>query len=217
MDDDVVDRDGLGNRRSIPISALEHYAYCPRQAALIHVDGYFEGNVDTVRGDLAHEAVDRGGGGRDRRGRHVWHSLPVWSHKLGLHGVCDTVQFGKDGPIPVEHKSGTYRPGGPADLQVAAQVLCLREMFGAPVPSGMVFSGRDRRRHDVLVDDLLRERVVDIVANVRELLENSEHLPPPVNDKRCRRCSLQPGCLPDAPSRELEGLFTPRPLGEWDD
>jgi CRISPR-associated exonuclease Cas4 len=115
-----MDEEVAPDRRSVPISALEHYAYCPRQAALIHVDAYFDSNIDTVRGDLAHAAVDRVGIGQDRRRQRVWRSLPVWSDVFGLHGVCDVVQFGTDGPLPVEHKSGVYRSGGPADLQVAA-------------------------------------------------------------------------------------------------
>ncbi|GGP72653.1 CRISPR-associated protein Cas4 [Saccharothrix coeruleofusca] len=199
---------------SIPISALEHYAYCPRQAALIHLDGYFESNIDTVRGDLAHAAVDNTGTRNDRRGRKIWHSLPVWSDTIGVHGVCDTVQFTDDGPTPVEHKSGRYHPGGPADLQVAAQVICLREMFQAPVPYGAVFSGRDRRRHDVLVDDAMVDKVDRTAQAVRALLEDGV-LPPPVNDKRCHRCSLRPGCLPDAATPAGADLFTPRPDGDW--
>ncbi|WP_053723316.1 CRISPR-associated protein Cas4 [Saccharothrix sp. NRRL B-16348] len=202
--------------RSIPISALEHHAYCPRQAALIHVDGYFESNVDTVRGDLAHAAVDTLGTRNDRRGRKVWHSLPVWSDTIGVHGICDTVQFTDHGPTPVEHKSGRYHPGGPADLQVAAQVLCLREMFQAPIPYGVVFSGRDRRRHEVLVDDDLTRSVADTARAVRALLDSGT-LPPPVNDTRCVRCSLKPGCLPDTPRAPHPDLFTPRPHGDWRD
>ncbi|HKS48294.1 MAG TPA: CRISPR-associated protein Cas4 [Amycolatopsis sp.] len=210
-----MDRD-IDCLRSIPISALEHHAYCPRQAALIHLDAYFESNIDTVRGDLAHAAVDRIGAGTDRRGQRVWQSLPVWSDSLGLHGVCDTVRFYSDRPTPMEHKSGAYRPGGPADLQVAAQVLCLREMFSVPVPCGVVFSGRDRRRHDVVVDDDLRERVIETTRAVRELLEE-QHLPKAVNDARCRRCSLRPGCLPEAPSVAPAQLFMPRSEGSLDD
>ena len=201
-------------RRSVPISALEHYAYCPRQAALIHVESYFDSNVDTVRGDLAHAAVDRLGPGSDRRSNRVWRSLPVWSDALGVHGICDVVQFDNDGPVPVEHKSGSYRPGGPADLQVAAQVLCLREMFDAEVPCGIVFSGRDRRRHEVIVDETLSIRVSDAASAVRQLIEDGL-LPEPVHDARCRRCSLRPGCVPDLPGQILTGLFTPRSLGEW--
>lgn len=204
-----------GGRRSLPISALEHYDYCPRQAALIHVDRYFESNLETVRGDLAHAAVDQPGPTTDRRRQRVWRSLPVWSDALGLHGVCDVVQFSAEGPIPIEHKSGGYRPGGPADLQVAAQVLCLREMFDAEVPVAVVFSGRDRRRHEVVVDTALAAKVAEVTERVRALFYQPV-LPPPVNDARCRRCSLRPGCLPDAAVGPVD-LFTPRPAGDWRD
>ncbi len=210
MDDELTP-----DRRSVPISALEHYAYCPRQAALIHVDAYFDSNTDTVRGDLAHAAVDLMGGGQDRQRQRVWRSLPVWSEVLGLHGICDVVQFGADGPLPVEHKSGTYRVGGPADVQVAAQVLCLREMFDSPVPVGVVFAGRDRRRHEVVVDDTLAARVRDTADALRSLIAEGI-LPPPVNDARCRRCSLRPGCEPSAPTAVSETLFNPRQIVDWE-
>ncbi|GAB3474561.1 CRISPR-associated protein Cas4 [Amycolatopsis cihanbeyliensis] len=202
--------------RSIPLSLLEHYAYCPRQAALIGLESYFESNTDTVRGDLAHATVDRAGSSHDRLGQRVWHSLPVWSNVLGLHGICDAVHLDTDAghPIPVEHKSGSYRPGGPADLQVAAQVLCLREMFGVPIPAGIVFSGRDRHRHNVLVDETLRREVLATTHAIRTLLDQHT-LPPPVHDARCRRCSLSPGCLPDAPSATRARLCTPREPGDW--
>lgn len=210
-----MDEDLASDRRSVPISALEHYAYCPRQAALIHVDAYFDSNVDTVRGDLAHAAVDRGGVSQDRRRQRVWRSLPVWSDELGIHGICDVVAFGAQGPQPVEHKSGTYRAGGPADLQVAAQVLCLREMFDAPVPTGLVFAGRDRRRHEVIVDPPLEARVREAADAMRALIAD-EKLPPPVNDARCRRCSLRPGCEPAAPVAVCAGLFHPRQEVDWE-
>lgn len=203
-----------GARRSIPISALEHYAFCHRQAALIHTEAYFDASVDTVRGDLAHAAVDRGGLVSDR-GRRTVRSLPVWNDMLGLHGICDVVQFDANGtPLPVEHKSGRYLPGGPADLQVAAQALCLQEMFGVEVPVGVVFTGRDRRRHDVAVDSTLAAQVAEATFALRRLLDDGA-LPPPVLDHRCGRCSLRPGCLPEAPRGPME-LFTARPEGDWD-
>jgi CRISPR-associated exonuclease Cas4 len=208
----VLDRPGEGPR-SIPISALEHHAYCPRQAALIHVEGYFDTTVDTVRGDLAHAAVNRPGMGHGRDHSRLFRSLPVWSEEFGLHGVCDVVQFDPTGPLPVEHKSGSYRPGGPADVQVGAQVLCLREMFQAEVPTGVIFAGKDRRRHEIRVDDALVARVQTTTTAVRALLEQSL-LPEPVRDSRCRRCSLRPGCMPEAP-KHVDGLFMPRPEGEW--
>lgn len=197
----------------MPLAALEHHAYCPRQAALIHVDAYFESNVDTVRGDIAHAAVDRAGPDRDRDGHKIWHSLPVWSIAFRLHGICDVVEFTDDGPVPIEHKSGSYRPGDPAGVQVAGQVLCLREMFRAPVSTGIIFAGQAKRRHTVVVDDPLATRVVEVADAMRELLVAGT-VPPPVNDHRCRRCSLRPGCEPEMPIVSARSLFIPRPVDD---
>jgi len=207
---------GDEERPSVPISALEHFSYCPRQAALIHVERYFESSLDTVRGDLAHTAVNLPGGGTDRRHHRVWRSLPVWSDELGLHGVCDIVEFDPDGPTPVEHKSGRYRPGGPADLQVGAQAVCLREMFDAPVTKGVVFAGRDRHRYDVTVDDALVDHVAVVTGAVRALFLQSR-LPAAVNDSRCVRCSLRPGCLPDASTVSGDPYRPRRESGDWHD
>ncbi|MFC4375549.1 CRISPR-associated protein Cas4 [Nocardia halotolerans] len=198
---------------SVPISAIEHYAYCRRQAVLIWQEAYFESNTDTVRGDLAHQAVDRGGVLTGRNGVRVWRSLPVYSDRLGMHGICDTVHWTSDGPVAVEHKSGTYRLGGAADLQVAAQVLCLREMFDSDIPHGEVFAGRDRQHHRVTVDPAIEARVGEIIAELRALLDTGA-LPRAVHDRRCRRCSLAPGCVPQTGSSRSVDLFTPRAAGE---
>ncbi len=200
---------------SIPIAAIEHFAYCPRQAALIHLDRYFADNTETQRGHFAHEVVDSGGPGVSHDGHRTWTSLEVADRELGVHGVCDVVEFRAEGPIPIEHKSGGYRPGGAADLQVAAQALCLRRLFDAPVPYGVVFAGRRRRRYQVPVDDALERRLREVLENLRETFRD-ETIPPPVNDARCERCSLQEGCMPAA-TFDTASLFVPQPLGRWDD
>ena len=100
-------------------------------------------------------------------------------------------------------------------MQVAAQVLCLREMFDSPVPVGVVFAGRDRRRHEVVVDDVLAARVRDTADALRTLMAEGI-LPPPVNDARCRRCSLRPGCEPAAPTAISGTLFSPRQAVDWE-
>jgi CRISPR-associated exonuclease Cas4 len=215
LDDETAPTSAAGAvHRSVPISALEHFDYCPRQAALIHVEGVFESNSDTVRGDLAHAAVDVPGVGGGRDGQRIWRSLPIWHDQIGMHGICDIVSITPDGPVPVEHKSGRYYPGGPADLQVAAQVLCLRAMFDTDVPAGLVFSGRDRRRHEVLVDASMLRRVHDAVSAVRALYE-AARLPAPINDRRCDRCSLREACQPAATA--VDDLYRPRPEGRWSD
>jgi CRISPR-associated exonuclease Cas4 len=207
--------DGDQDASRIPISAVEHYAYCPRQAGLIHVDGVFTDDVNTVRGQLAHERVDRPGiRATATPGTRQHYAVPVYSRALGLYGRCDVVEIGDGIAVPIEHKIGVYRPGGPADLQAAAQALCLRETLALQVPYAQVFTHADRRRHRVDLTTELIDRVTRIVAELRTVLAAAP-LPAPVADRRCRRCSLLDDCLPHALQVPAD-LFTPRPLGTWD-
>ncbi|MER7420774.1 CRISPR-associated protein Cas4 [Micromonospora peucetia] len=203
--------------REVPLSALEHYAYCHRQAALIHVEGVWSESVETVRGDLSHTTVDLPGIQR-RRGLTVIRSLPVWSHTHGLRGICDIVEFEKGTATPVEYKVGRYKASGPAELQLGGQALCLLEA-GFDVPTGYIYSVAERRRHAVTIDADLLGRVVAATGAVRRLLDTPT-LPAARNDTRCRRCSLREDCLPeltDGRRQATPDLLTPRPLGQWRD
>lgn len=202
---------------SVPLSALEHVDYCHRQAALIHLDGTWTENLDTVRGDLAHHAVDLPGV-RRRHGTTVIRSLPVYSRIHGLHGICDLVEFTNGTATPVEYKVGPYQPGGPADVQLAGQAACLAEA-SFEVPVGYVYSATDRRRHQVMISEALLKRMRQAAEVMRALL--AQHMVPPArNDRRCRRCSLRDDCLPEltngSGTRTLD-LFSPRRLGSWRD
>jgi CRISPR-associated exonuclease Cas4 len=180
----------------IPISALNHYSYCPRRCALIHVEQIFEENVYTMRGRSLHERVDEPVG-EFQEGLRIERALPLWSIRLGLIGKADVVEFRKGTVVPVEYKSGRLRHFENDDLQLCAQGLCLEEMTGKEVPVGAIYHHGSRRRREVIFDSSLRERVETVVAKVRELIEN-RIVPPPVNDKRCRHCSLQESCMPAA-------------------
>lgn len=181
----------------IPISALQHWSYCPRQCALIHIEQVFADNVFTARGNAAHARVDqphveRSGVVRVERG------MPLWSERLGLVGKADVVEFDAEGtPYPVEYKHGPRRQHIHDDIQLAAQALCLEEMAGKPAPLGAIFHFRSRRRREVKIDARLREAVEQAIAGVRALFVSGE-LPPPVNDARCRHCSLIELCQPAA-------------------
>ena len=179
----------------VALSALEHFDYCPRQAGLILLEDGYADDAATIRGTLLHQRVHEPG--QDTRaGLRTLRALPVWHEGLGLTGVCDVVEIYADGTIvPVEHKSGDYHPGGPADIQLAAQAMCLEEMFSASIAEGVIFSAADRRRHRVTVDATLRERVASNAAAIRTVTAQ-EQLPPPVSDSRCRRCSMNHACLP---------------------
>ncbi|MFC9409667.1 CRISPR-associated protein Cas4 [[Kitasatospora] papulosa] len=186
---------GEGDLTQVSLSSLEHYAYCPRQAGLILLEQTWTDDAATVRGTLLHQRVDTPGN-HGRGTIRTLHALPVWNDHHGLTGVCDTVELHADGRIlPIEHKSGRYVPGGPADLQAAAQAICLEEMFSRPVPQAVIYSGTDRRRHTITIDQTLRSRVLQTAHQVRNLLDHSQ-LPAPAADSRCRRCSLATDCMP---------------------
>ncbi len=202
----------------IPISALQHYSYCPRQCALIHVEQTFHENLFTLRGRAVHRRV-HDTEPSSRAGIRCERGLPLWSTKLSLTGKADLVEFDDDGaPHPVEYKRGHKRRWGHDELQLCAQALCLEEMFEHRVPSGAIFYHASRARVEVAIDESLREEVRRTMERVRELLA-SEFLPPPVNDPRCKHCSLRPACMPDALTggrlKRLDlALFDPSQVGE---
>lgn len=201
---------------SVPLSALEHVCYCPRQAALIHLEATWTENTDTVRGDLAHHAVDLPSV-RHRRGVTVIRALSVFSRRHGVHGVCDLVEIIGTQATPVEYKVGPYRPGGPADVQLAGQAACLAEA-GFDVPEGYIYSAADRQRHLVPMSDELFGQVRQAADTMRALL-TATALPAARHDRRCRRCSLRDDCLPELTEQQntVIDLFAPRPLGAWRD
>lgn len=178
----------------VMISALEHYSYCPRQCALIHVEQTFTENVYTIRGGHVHERVDDAGD-ENRPGVHREYALPLWSEALGLTGRGDLVEFTPEGPYPVEYKSGKKRRWGHETIQLCAQALCLEEMTGQPVTRGAVYYRASRQRREVEFDEGLRQQVAEMTRAVREMLASGE-LPAPINDARCANCSLIETCMP---------------------
>ncbi len=178
----------------IPISALNHFAYCPRRCALVHVEQVWDENLYTLRGRMLHERADEPGGVREE-GIRVERGLPLWSTRLGLTGKADVVEFHGAVPYPIEYKSGPRRQYENDDLQLCAQGLCLEEMTGKEVPRGAIYHYSSRRRREVIFTDVLRTHVAEAVEAIRRMLAESR-LPPPVNDARCRHCSLVKSCLP---------------------
>lgn len=181
----------------IPISALQHWAYCPRQCGLIHLEQVFEDNIHTARGQAVHHLVDQPGY-EMKAGVKVERSLPLWSDRYGLIGKADLVEFHPDGTVfPVEFKHGRKRQKVHDDLQLAAQSMCLEEMLGRPVPKGAIYHASSRRRREVAVTPELRQLVEATAAAIRAMLASGV-LPPPANDGRCRECSLKDICQPEA-------------------
>ena len=202
----------------IPLSALQHWAYCPRQCGLIHLEQAFDDNLHTQRGNAVHAQVDQPGM-ELRKGLRIERALPVWSDRLGLIGKADVVEFEPDGtPYPVEYKHGSRHKAAAIaacdDVQLAAQAICLEEMTGRTVTEGALYYASSRRRRVVSIDSTLRLTVVETLNAVREALTQGR-LPEPTTDvQRCKGCSLRDRCQPEALSRLRAGdaagsLFDP--------
>jgi CRISPR-associated exonuclease Cas4 len=178
------------------ISAIEHYSYCPRQCALIHVEQVFDDNALTLQGSHGHERAHEPLSIQEE-GKRTERALPLWSDRLGLSGVADAVEFHDDGAVvPVEYKHGKRRGGRHDALQLCAQAMCLEEMLGVTVTRAAVFRQQARRRKEIAIDDQLRRDTVEIIGRVRAMLRSGT-LPPPLNNARCRDCSLADACVPD--------------------
>ena len=181
----------------IAISALQHYAYCPRQCALIHIEQVFEDNIYTARGQAVHKLVDTPGY-EIKSGVKVERALPLWSDRLGLIGKADVVEFHPGGVVfPVEFKHGRKREKIHDDIQLAAQAICLEEMLGVTILRGAIYHASSHRRREVEFTLELRHAVEGTVNAIRQMM-NQCVLPPPVNDERCRACSLIDACQPAA-------------------
>ncbi|MEN8180851.1 MAG: CRISPR-associated protein Cas4 [Pseudomonadota bacterium] len=199
----------------IPLSALQHYSYCPRQCALIHQEQSFDENLFTLRGRRVHERVDAGET-TTKDGVRVERSLPLYSETHGLIGKADVVELLMDGtPYPVEYKHGPRRAHEHDELQLAAQAICLEEMTGKPVPKGAIYHHSSHRRREVEITTDLRQQVIETAEAVRSILESGKP-PPPTDDRgRCRGCSLYDLCQPEliGSAKRLHAmrqtLFTP--------
>lgn len=179
----------------IPISALEHYMYCPRQCALIHADGVWADNTHTVRGTRGHRRADTPAG-RSERGRLVLRAVPLWSERWGLTGRADAVEVLSSGEVvPVEYKIGR-RHADTAEIQLCAQAFCLEEMLSTHVSHGALWHSGPRQRSPVAFDSGLRVRTEEAIHAVRAVVE-SARLPDAPNDARCQECQLLGYCLPD--------------------
>lgn len=185
---------------TLPLSAVQHYLYCPRQCALIHVEKVWTENRFTAEGRLFHLRADSGTSGR-RGGVAEDRSVPVRSEKLGLYGIADVVEMrpGSDGrevPYPVEYKRGSPKVQDWDRAQLCAQAMCLEEMLGVPIPEGALFYGKPRRRERVVFDASLRETVERVCADLHDMVRRSV-LPPASAGPKCKACSLAGQCMPE--------------------
>ena len=200
------------------ISALQHFLFCKRQCALIHLEGVWAENWLTATGRVMHERVDTRAS-ETRRALRQATALRIFSRRLRIAGVADMVEFhrvtgeydahgrkmaaplpGASGfwrPFPVEYKRGKPKAHRADEVQLCAQAFCLEEMLGVEIPAGALFYGETRHRTDVPFDDSLRRITQEVADGVQALLA-SGRTPPPEYGKHCAACSLVEECQPKA-------------------
>jgi CRISPR-associated exonuclease Cas4 len=179
----------------IMLSALQHYLFCPRQCALIHLEQVWAENRFTAEGRVLHERSDSREARQEGRVRTV-RTLPIRSGRLGLSGQADVVEFHEDGRVfPVEYKRGRPKKDRCDEVQLCAQALCLEEMLNVDIAEGALFYGQSRRRHPVEFGDELRRLTEETIAQVHDLLKRRA-TPKAIYSKKCEQCSLFSVCLP---------------------
>ncbi len=187
MEDDGLDL--------VPLSALQHYSYCPRQCALIHVEQVFDENVFTMKGRWAHTRVDEEHV-KSAVGHEIITALPVWSDTYDLIGKCDVIEIRSGTLHPVEFKHGQRKAHIWDEVQLCGQAICLEEMFKVSISDGDIYHISSRRRRRVMFTPELREHTLNIVKEVRMMIHDAV-VPPAVNDSRCNHCSLRLACMPE--------------------
>ena len=191
----------------LPISALQHFVFCPRQCGLIHIEQVWDENRLTAQGRQLHERVHEADD-ENRHGVRIVRGLRIHSYRLGLIGQADVVEFhqsqtgielpGAKGlwqPFPVEYKRGKPKKNNCDEVQLCAQAMCLEEMLKIDVTTGAFFYGKPRRRKAVEITDSLRRQTEETARQVHELLDGC--ITPTANyEKKCNSCSLYSRCMP---------------------
>ena len=192
----------------LPLSGIQHFLFCRRQWALIHVERQWQENVFTAEGRIMHNRVDDPFFTETRNGVITARAVPVASYRLGLSGVCDVVEFtaspdgvklpNRDGPYlpaPVEYKRGKEKQDQSDAAQLCAQAMCLEEMLSTTIPYGYLYYGKTRHRVAIELTAELRTLVQDMVAEMHNYFSRG-YTPRVKPFKGCRSCSLADVCLP---------------------
>ena len=199
----------------IPLSALQHYLYCPRQCALIHLERQWAENRQTAEGRLLHQRADAPQAER-RRGVRTVTAMPLLALELGLSGKADVVEFhvteAGERAFPVEYKRGRPKSHRADEVQLCAQALCLEAMLGTPVEAGALFYGQTRRRKEVVFDRGLRDLTLNTIAEARAMLASGQTPSARYEARRCDACSLLELCQPRLLGRQSVETWLQRQL-----
>lgn len=190
------------------LSGIQHFEFCKRQWALIHIEQQWQENLRTIEGEILHEKTHDDTVKEKRGDLIISRSMAIFSRTLGITGACDVVElnkssdgvniFGREGTykaVPVEYKRGKPKEDECDVLQLCAQAMCLEEMLLCKIPEAFLFYWETKRRLKIILDDALRERVNTIVKEMHELYDK-RYTPKVKLSKSCKACSLTEVCMP---------------------
>lgn len=192
----------------LQIAGIQHYTFCKRQWALIHIEQQWGENVLTVEGNLVHEKAHNDSLREKRGNTIITRGLEVRSSTLGIYGICDVVEFKQDNdgivlkdyqgtwlPCPVEYKRGKPKTNDADRLQLCAQVVCLEELFDCKITNACLFYDEIKHRETIEINEELRNQLSRIVAQMHDLYDK-RHTPKVKQEKFCFSCSLKDICIP---------------------
>lgn len=190
------------------LSGIQHFAFCRRQWAMIHIEQQWADNYRTTAGELMHKKAHDEGSFEKRGNILTIRGMRISSRELGLSGQCDVVEFhqdqngvslfgydGKWNPVPVEYKHGVPKENNADELQLCAQAVCLEEMFQTDIKEGYLYYGENRRRSHVEFTDALRNEVKKVANEMHDLFQKG-YTPKVKPSKKCKACSLEKLCVP---------------------
>ena len=190
------------------ISGIQHFIFCKRQWALIHIEQQWKENVHTAEGNIFHDNAHNGLNHELRGNTLVTRGLLVASRSLGLNGTCDVVEFRKNSkgielhgiegkwiPVPVEYKKGKPKENDSDILQLTAQAVCLEEMLMCDIEKGYLYYGEAHRRTEVVFNDELRCRLKEVTEEMHKYYKRA-YTPKVKPSKCCKACSLNEICIP---------------------
>lgn len=192
----------------LQLSGIQHYAYCPRQWALIHIEGQWEENAHTTMGEILHTHAHEEGSYELKGNLLIFRGLRVSSANLGVSGQCDVVEFSKDNlgitlhgfsgkwvPKPIEYKKGNGAHLEADEMQLVGQTLCLEEMLQTHIITADLFYFEKRRRESVVIDEEKRERAKQLIKEMHELMDR-KYTPKIGESENCHSCSMKDICTP---------------------
>jgi CRISPR-associated protein Cas4 len=208
------------------LSGIQHFVFCRRQWALIHIEQQWAENLRTIEGNIMHQKAHDGFSCEKRGNIIISRGMAVFSKSMGTNGICDIVEFHKDDngiPLygrqgkyqvfPVEYKKGKEKQTEADVLQVVAQAMCLEEMLCCKITKGYIFYGETKRRTEIIIQEELHDKVRKIFDEMHQFY-NRNYTPKVKRTKSCNACSLKDICLPALNKNQSAKEYIQMKLGE---